>query len=80
MTNYKALNALVPEKGHQKVEQFAKQRGMTLSNLIRMAVIDYINQRGGKIGIDELSTGEWGGWRDRDADPEEQQAPVPQTA
>lgn len=80
MTDYKALNALVPEKGHQKVDKFAKQRGMTLSNLIRLAVVEYINRHGGKISVQELSTGEWGGWRERDADPDEILALAEQTA
>lgn len=65
-SHVKTLATKLPVETYDAIEDYAIKRGMTASNLLRLALLDYLNQNGLKITMDELMLGGWGGLRKRD--------------
>ena len=62
----KMIATKIPTSTYDNIEDFALKRGMTASNLVRLALLEYLTKNGMDISQDDLHLGGWGGARRRE--------------
>jgi hypothetical protein len=62
-TERKLVGTVVPPEAHEKIEDFAMQRGALISGIVRVALAEYLQKHGVAITLEELNVGKWGGNR-----------------
>jgi hypothetical protein len=59
------ISAFVPRAGYDKVAKFAEKLGIPITDVVRRAIVGYMQQHDEEITVDDLTFGGWGGARPR---------------
>lgn len=57
------LATRVPDETYEEIQKFLMERGITNSNLVRMAVRNYLAENGLTLPMEAFHLGSWGGNR-----------------